>query len=135
MSVSEIRTVPRWQHIGLWSVKALLALAFLAAGGAKLGGAAMMVENFAQIGLGQWFRYVTGALEVIGAILILIPALAAFGGVLLAVVMVGATVTHLVVLPGTSVPAIILFLLCALVVFAHRGQILGLAGSTSAGEA
>ena len=135
MSDSEIRTTPRWQRVGLWGVKALLALAFLAAGGAKLAGATMMVENFAQIGLGQWFRYVTGALEVIGAILILMPALAAFGGVLLAVVMVGATVTHLVVLPGSPVPAIILFLLCAVVVFAHRGQIVGLAGPISAGEA
>ena len=129
MSISEIRTVPRWQHIGLWGVKALLALTYVAAGSAKLGGAAMMVESFGQIGLGQWFRYVTGGLEVIGAVLILIPALAAFGGGLLAVVMVGAIIAHLVVLPGTFVPALVLLLLCTVVVYAHHGQIIGLAGN------
>ena len=27
-----------------------------------------MVEMFAKLGAGQWFRYLTGALEVIGAV-------------------------------------------------------------------
>lgn len=83
----------------------------------------MMVEAFEQIELGQWFRYLTGALELIGAIAILIPAVAAFGGALLAVIMVGATLTHLFVLPGSPIPAIVLFVLSALVVLAHRDQI------------
>ena len=39
----------------------LLALAFLAAGGAKLAGVSDMVEVFDSIGIGQWFRLVTGA--------------------------------------------------------------------------
>ena len=31
-----------------------------------------MVEMFDKIGLGQWFRYLTGGLEVTGAILLLV---------------------------------------------------------------
>ena len=51
---------------------------FLAAGSAKLVGVQMMIDIFNTIGLGQWFRYVTGAIEVIGGILELFPSLAAF---------------------------------------------------------
>jgi putative oxidoreductase len=41
-----------------------------------------MVEMFANIGIGQWFRYVVGALEVAGAAGVLVPrvsGLAALG--------------------------------------------------------
>ena len=54
--------------ITLWILSGLLALAFLGAGGAKLAGAAAMVEIFNNVGLGQWFRYFTGVLEVAGGI-------------------------------------------------------------------
>jgi uncharacterized membrane protein YphA (DoxX/SURF4 family) len=123
MSLTHVETLPRWRRIGLWSLKVLLAAVFLAAGGAKLAGVPMMVESFEHLGLGQWFRYVTGALEVIGAVVILLPAFAAFGGALLAVIMVGATLAHLFAIPGPSLPAIVLFALSGLVVFAHRDQV------------
>jgi membrane protein implicated in regulation of membrane protease activity len=83
----------------------------------------MMVENFEHIGFGQWFRYLTGTLEVIGAITILMPSLAAFGGVLLSCIMVGAIATHLLLIGGPAVPAAVLLILSAIVVFAHRDQI------------
>jgi hypothetical protein len=35
---------------------------------------------FDKIGLGQWFRYVTGSLEVVGALLLLVPRTSAIGG-------------------------------------------------------
>jgi hypothetical protein len=59
--------------ITLWILFGLVALLFIGAGGAKLAGAAVMVELFAKIGLGQWFRYFTGLLEVAAAIGLLIP--------------------------------------------------------------
>jgi DoxX-like family len=60
---------------------------------------------FEKIGLGQWFRYVTGSLEVIGAVLLLAPRTAAIGGWLLAAVMIGAIGTHLFIIGGSPVPA------------------------------
>ena len=60
--------------ITLWILSGLVALAFLGAGGAKLAGAAAMVELFDKVGRGQWFRYLTGLLEVAGAIGLLIHA-------------------------------------------------------------
>lgn len=122
MSSAEIQTTARWKPISVWIVKALLALAFLAAGCAKLYGVPMMVENFERIGFGQWFRYVTGALEIIGAITILIPSVSAFGALLLSCIMVGAIITHLVI-GGSVIPAIALLLMSMTVAFAHRNQL------------
>lgn len=123
MSMTDVQRPPRWKSAALWTLKGLLAVAFLSAGGAKIYGVPMMVENFEHIGFGQWFRYLTGALEVVGAIVILMPSLAAFGGVLLSCIMVGAIATHLLLIGGSEVPAIILLVLSATVVVAHRDQI------------
>ncbi len=61
----------------LWGAQILLAAFLLIASGLpKLVGQADAVETFTQIGWGQWFRYVTGIVEVAGAIGLLIPRLA-----------------------------------------------------------
>jgi hypothetical protein len=59
----------RWDvaKIGLWALQILTAAAFLLAGVAKLIGQPMMVETFEKVGVGQWFRYATGAIEVASA--------------------------------------------------------------------
>jgi len=118
---------PRWTSAALWFVRGLLALAFVAAGAAKLYGVPMLVEEFQHIGLGQWFRYVTGGLEIIGAMLLLLPQKAAVGALLLICIMIGAVITHLFVIGGSPVPAIVLLALNAVVAYAERGQIAWLA--------
>jgi putative oxidoreductase len=81
-----------------WILAILLAIAFTLAGGVKLIGVPGMVQEFAQIGLGQWFRYFTGALELSGAIGLLIPRVRFWAALQIAVVMVGATFANLAVL-------------------------------------
>ncbi|QIG95441.1 MULTISPECIES: DoxX family protein [unclassified Bradyrhizobium] len=122
MSVAVASAPSRWKSVTLWVVRGLLALAFAAAGGAKLYGVPMLVEEFQHIGLGQWFRYLTGSLELFGALLILVPSLAAFGGLLLGCIMVGATITHLFVIGGSPVPALVLLTLSAIVAYTKRSQ-------------
>ena len=99
----------------VWGVRILLALAFGAAGLSKLAGVPQMVQVFDAIGFGQWFRYVTGVVEVGGALLLLVPATGFFGGLLLAVTMACAVATHLVLIGGNPAPAIVLALLSAFV--------------------
>ena len=79
------------QKYGLLGIKALLSLAFVAAGLAKLAGVEMMVQTYEAIGVGQWFRYVTGLIEIGGAILLWIPGRQLLGSALLFCTMVGAT--------------------------------------------
>lgn len=89
---------PRAVNIVLWVLQVLVALMFAMAGLSKVFGDAAMVTMFADIGIGQWFRYVVGALEVGGAVGVLIPRLSGLAALGLACVMVGAIFTNLVVL-------------------------------------
>ena len=91
----------------------LLAAAFLSAGAAALAGAHVPVETFEKIGLGQWLRYYTGGLEVVFASLLMIPRTAALAAAVLAAIMVGAVAAHLLVIGGSTIPAVVLFLLTA----------------------
>lgn len=68
----------------------------------KLIGAGSQPEMFDAIGLGQWFRYFVGVLELAGSIGLLIPPLAGLAALGLAGVMVGATLANLFVIPGGS---------------------------------
>jgi putative oxidoreductase len=87
-----------WQTLPTtWILHILAAVVFLLAGGSKLADAAAMVVMFDQIGIGQWFRYVSGGLEVTCAILLLLPTASAIGAGLLGATMVGAIVTHLLI--------------------------------------
>lgn len=137
MSLAATTPAPHWKSASLWLVRGLLALAFAAAGSAKLYGVPMLVQEFEHMGLGQWFRYFTGTLEIIGAVTILLPSFAAFGAVLLICIMIGATITHLFVIGGSPVPALVLLALSAIVAYAKRGQIaavLDAFGDTSSDE-
>jgi hypothetical protein len=104
-------------------IKALLTLAFVAAGAAKLAGVEMMVGTFDAIGIGQWFRYVTGILEIGAAALLWARGREAIGAGLLVATMIGAVLAHLVVLGPSAVPAIILGVLAAVILWTHRQQL------------
>ena len=108
----------------LLAVKALVTLAFLAAGLAKLAGAEMMIATYEAIGAGQWFRYLTGAIEVGAAALLWVPGLQAIGAGLLVCTMIGAVLAHLLVLGPSALPALALGGLSAVLLYHHRGQFL-----------
>ena len=106
--------------ITLWILSGLVALTFIGAGGAKLAGAAVMVEMFDKVGLGQWFRYFTGLLEVAAGIGLLISRYAFYAAVLLAIVMVGAIIAHVTVLDGSPAPAVVLFVLSGIIAYLRK---------------
>src|ERR1700730_17909400 len=112
MSAASIQSVRSTRRIGAWTLQGIIAAAFLAAGFAKLAGVPFMVELFEQIGLGQWFRVVTGVVEVTGAIALLVPGLASIGALWL---------RH-----PRPVPAIVLGLLNAVVVYLRRDELVAL---------
>ena len=115
LSMTSSSSLSPTQRRVVWGIRILLALAFGAAGIAKLAGVPQMVQVFDAIGFGQWFRYLTGAVEVVGAVLLLVPATGFFAGLLLTATMVGAVATHLVLIGGNPAPALVLGLLSAFV--------------------
>ena len=106
--------------ITLWTLSGLVALAFIGAGGGKLAGTAVMVELFDKVGLGQWFRYFTGLLEVAAGIGLLISRYAFYAAVLLAIVMFGAIIAHVTVLGGSPAPAAVLFVLSGIIAYLRK---------------
>ena len=104
-------------NILAWILAVLLAVVFTYAGGIKLIGARAMVQEFAQIGIGQWFRYFTGILEVSGAIGLLVPEYRFGAALQIATVMAGATAVNIVILhqlPLARLTAVLMMLALAL---------------------
>ena len=108
--------------IALWVLQIVLAAMFLFSGGSKLFGAPAMVALFDAIGWGQWFRYVTGAIETTAAVALLIPSAAVFGAVLLIPTMIGATAANLF-LGQTPIPPLLLLLVASAVAWARRHEL------------
>jgi putative oxidoreductase len=105
-----------------WILAIVLALVFSLAGGTKLVGVPGMVAEFAQIGIGQWFRYVTGVLEVSGAIGVLVPKFRFWAALQIVALMVGATGVNLWVLrvPALARLTVILMLLALALAWLRR---------------
>ncbi len=126
-SIAAAPTLPihrsRLGSVALWGVQVVLAGMFLLAGGSKLAGAAAMVALFDAIAVGQWFRYVTGGIEVVSAVALLVPSLAPFGASALVATMIGAIATHLIVVGGSPAVPILLLLGSLAVTWARRDQL------------
>jgi uncharacterized membrane protein YphA (DoxX/SURF4 family) len=106
--------------VGLWVVQVLLASQFASAGVMKLSGSPVMVDMFAEIGAGQWFRYLVGALELAGAIGLLVPRLCGLAALGLVGLMTGAVVTNVFVLNESPALAAAFLLVAALVGWFRR---------------
>ena len=106
----------------VWTLQVASAAMFLFAGGLKLAGVPLMVHEFGIIGLGQWFRYFTGGLEVISAVLLLVPSLAFFGALALAATMVGAILAHLFIIGGSPAVPIVLLASTTLIAWTRRNH-------------
>ncbi len=87
-------------RIGMvWVPSLLLAFIFLMAGVPKLAGADAHIRHFEVWRYPDWFRLVVGAIEMTSAVLLLVPRLAFAGAIGIAVIMAGATYTHLIRVP------------------------------------
>ena len=93
----------------VWILSALLAAVFATTGIAKVIGAEPIgLQAAAMEGFPQWIRMVVGLVEIAGAIMILIPGVAAIAAALLALLMVPATITQWISgQPGVFVPVVL----------------------------
>jgi putative oxidoreductase len=104
-----------------WILRLGVAAVFLSVGAAKFGTDSMWVKLFDQIGFGSWFRYLTGILQLAGAVLVLVPRTFLIGIGVLACTMAGATLVWIVRFgaPGNAIiPGV---LLVALVIIGFHG--------------
>jgi putative oxidoreductase len=91
----------------------LMAVLFVLAGGTKLASMQMHVDQFVHWGYPMWFMYVVGAIEVCGAVALLIPAMRFYGAVLLTCSLAGASITLLRAGEASRLPLTVLLMISA----------------------
>ena len=104
----------RGLNIALWVLQVLLAVFFAVASAfPKLTGHPSADPTFDAIGYGDWFMYLIGALELAGAIALLIPLLSGVAALAFIALMIGAFVYEVAVIESgfwyTPVILIVLF--------------------------
>jgi putative oxidoreductase len=105
-----------------WFPRVALAMVYLLIGKSKFDPHGMYVRIFDRIGFGDWFRYLTGTLQITGSILVLIPQTFLAGILILACTMAGAVLAWIFFLgsPGTAViPGV---LCCVILVIGWTGR-------------
>ena len=88
--------MPRGLKIVITVVGTLLGLWMLLAGSSKFLSRDLFDTMFTDLGLPLWLVPVTGVLEILGGVLVIVPRTAKWGAVLVGAVMVGAAASHLV---------------------------------------
>ena len=127
MRAPDIKTWSFWKNVLLWALSLLLAAGhLLQAALPKLTGAEWVVEQFSQFGYSPGFRVLIGVVEAVGALLLLWPRAAAWGAVVLGVVMIGAIYSHVATDLGSPWHPTRNLVLLALIAWGRWGQTLRL---------
>lgn len=109
-----------------WAIRAVFFLIFLYFGTAKFksDADAPWVVLFNEIGLGQWLRYVTGAVEAVCAFMLLISGTVEIGLAILILTMICAIATTMLILHQFSGAFVPFALLCGMIAFwMHRRRV------------
>ncbi|WP_428392292.1 DoxX family protein [Lichenicoccus sp.] len=102
-------------------LRVLAAFIFLAAAAMKLLAQPMMVAEFQKVGLGQWFRYAVGLIELVGGVAVLAPRTTWIGASLLLLVDLGAFFAQVTTLHMDWIHTIVIGgILVAIIYLSHR---------------
>ncbi|MFE1883262.1 DoxX family protein [Streptomyces diastatochromogenes] len=135
-STASVTARGRLARIALRTVQVLLALFYgIASALPKLIAHPSAVESFDKIGWGSAGMYTIGALELAGAIALLVPVLQSVAAIALSALMVGAFIVQLTVFDGQyAATPLILIVPLVLIAWSRRGynsellRLLGRAG-------
>ncbi|MFJ3716008.1 DoxX family protein [Streptomyces sp. NPDC090057] len=123
-SAATSATRGRFARIALRSVQVLLALFFgIASALPKLIAHPSAVESFDRMGWGSAAMYAIGALELAGAVALLVPVLQSVAAMALSALMVGAFIVQLTVFDGQNAATpLILIVPLALIAWTRRAH-------------
>ena len=80
----ELADLNRSTKGAIWGLRIFIGLVFAIVGLAKLTATGNTVAYFAAIGSGQWFRYLTGSIDLVGAALLFTEGWTFYGALLIA---------------------------------------------------
>jgi putative oxidoreductase len=111
-------------NIVTWVLRLLVTAFFLFASYMKLSGNPGMVQEFGQLGMGGSFIYITGAMELIGALLVVNPGPTPWGCLLLLCVMAGAFIAQLGPLHGDVIHVVVAAAVLAVLFYLTRHPVM-----------
>ena len=118
------------RSIGTWILRLVPALLLLQTLYFKFTAHPESVKLFTEIGMEPWGRIGTGIIELIAAILLLIPRFTGFGALLGLAMMTGALYFHLTKIgvnfngdPLLFIYAVITFVCCAMLVLIYKSKL------------
>jgi len=116
--------------ISLWILRLIPAVILLQTLYFKFTGHPQSVKLFTQIGMEPYGRIGTGVVELIAAVLILIPRFTGYGAILGLIMMTGAIYFHLTKIgiyfdgdPVLFIYAVVTFVCCAILIFIYKDQL------------
>ena len=110
--------------IGAWLPAILLILIFARQGWAKFSDTSGWAVAFRHWGYPEWFRVTIGVLELAAVLLLALGRTAAFGALMIIVVMLGAWATHLIFDGGRHMTSeVVPLVLASIVLLVRRRQI------------
>jgi putative oxidoreductase len=117
LRLATVETRGRQDVLISWILRLAVAGVFLSVGASKFDADSYWVKLFNQIGWGDWFRYLTGIVQVTGAVLVVVPRTFPIGIGILACTMLGAAAVWIVKFGAPEnaiIPAAILVALVAI---------------------
>lgn len=105
------------KNITAWILGALTGIYMIGSGYPKVDPSENMIRRFENWGYSAGFSSLIGVLEILAGVLLLIPKTAFYGGILLAILMLGAIYTHLSTGIGGPMFAIIFLILGGLMAY------------------
>jgi putative oxidoreductase len=110
--------------VGMWIPAILLALIFVPQGWSKFNDASGWSNAFRHWGYPDWFRVTVGVVELAAVALLLMGRTAAFGAILIVVVMLGGMATHVIFDGGRHMTSeVVPLVLASIVLVARRRQV------------
>jgi uncharacterized membrane protein YphA (DoxX/SURF4 family) len=129
MSATTAATAPttklsRRSHLAVRTLQILLAVVMaVPSAGPKLVGHSSAAESFDKIGFGEWFMYLTGGMELAGAIALVIPLLSGLSALAFMGLMIGAFITQITVFDGQyAITPVILFAVFGVIAWVRRNH-------------
>jgi putative oxidoreductase len=106
--------------VGMWIPAILLILIFARQGWSKFSDTSGWAVAFRHWGYPDWFRVAIGVMEVGAAVLLALGRTAAFGAIIIVLVMLGGMATHLIFDGGRHLTSEVVPLVLAFIVLAMR---------------
>jgi uncharacterized membrane protein YphA (DoxX/SURF4 family) len=124
----------KFKIIFSWVLQILAAIILLQTLYFKFTGHPESVALFTKLGVEPWGRILTGILELIASILLLIPATIVFGAVMGLGLMLGALISHIAIIGIESqgdggqlfLLALLVLTSCIFILFIHKQQLMAI---------